>query len=86
MAAIFPNTLTAQIQALQLAALSLALSHGREDGVAVGIKGSSRKIGCADCFFTFQTTYNQRQIQASRRPHVGRVRYARTRSSFSLQP
>ena len=39
-AAIFPNILTAQIQALLLVALSLTLSHGREDGVAVGIKGS----------------------------------------------
>jgi len=38
--AIFPNTLTAQIQALRLVALSLALSHRREDGAAVGIKGS----------------------------------------------
>lgn len=36
--AIFPNTLTTPIQALRLVALSLALSHGREDGVAVGIK------------------------------------------------
>ena len=36
--------------------------------------------------FSFQTTYNQRQTQESRRPHVGRVRYARTRSPFSLQP
>ena len=179
MAAIFPNTLTAQIQALRLVALSLTLSHGREDGVAVGIKGSARKtgcigcfllfrrpaingcksklffklpatakiaatcslprggglerghspncsnlsqhpnlpntnlavccplssslprergrsgcwikgsarkIGCACCFFSFQTTYNQRQPQESRRPHIGCVRYARTRSPFSLQP
>ena len=35
-AATFPNTLTAHIQALRLVALSLALSHGREDGAAVG--------------------------------------------------
>ena len=41
MTATFPNTLTAQIQALRLVALSLALSHGREDGAAVGIKGSA---------------------------------------------
>ena len=40
-AAIFPNTLTAQIQALRLVALSLTLSHGREDGMAVGIKGAA---------------------------------------------
>ncbi|MFG0101489.1 hypothetical protein ACF0MT_09895, partial [Neisseria gonorrhoeae] len=31
MVAIFPNTFAAQIQALRLVALSLALSHGRED-------------------------------------------------------
>ena len=64
--AIFPNTLTAQIQALRLVALSLTLSHGREDGAAVGIKGSARKT-------------------ASCSPNVGCVRYARTRSPFSLQ-
>ena len=52
-AATFPNTLTAQIQALRLVALSLTLSRGREDGVAVGIKGSARKIGCADDFYAF---------------------------------
>ena len=33
-AATFPNTLTAPIQALRLVALSLTLSHGRGDGVA----------------------------------------------------
>lgn len=49
-AAIFPNTLTAPIQVLQLAALSLALSHGREDGAAVAIKGFVRKTACAGCF------------------------------------
>ena len=37
-AAIFPNTAISPIQALRLVALSLTLSHGREDGVAVGIK------------------------------------------------
>ena len=42
-----------KIQALRLVALSLALSHGREDGVAAGIKGSARKIGCADDFYAF---------------------------------
>ena len=76
-AAIFPNTLTSQIQTLRFVALSLALSHGREDGVAVGIKGSVRKMGCAGCFFSFQTTFNQWQTQESRRSHVGCVRYAR---------
>ena len=84
-AAIFPNTLTSQIQTLRFVALSLALSHGREDGVAVGIKGSVRKVGCAGCFFSFQTTFNQRQIQESRSPHVGCVRYARTHA-FSIFP
>ena len=53
-AAIFPNTLTAQIQALRLVALSLTLSHGREDGAAVGIKGAARKIGCTGCFLLFR--------------------------------
>ncbi|EMT1506395.1 hypothetical protein QLK24_001951 [Neisseria gonorrhoeae] len=38
-AATFPNNLTAPIQALRLVALSPALSHGREDGEAVGVKG-----------------------------------------------
>jgi len=52
--AIFPNTLTAEIQALWLVALSLALSHGREDGAAVGVKGSARKMGCAGCFLLFK--------------------------------
>ncbi len=53
--ATFLNTLTVPIQALRLVALSLALSHGREDVVAVGIKGSVRKTGCSGCFFIFQT-------------------------------
>ena len=46
------NTFTAQIQALRLVALSLALSHGREDGVAVRVKGSARKqvVQAAFCF------------------------------------
>ena len=86
MAAIFPNTLTTSIQALRLVALSLALSHGREDGAAVGIKGFARKTNCSGCFFSFQMPYNQWQTQESRSPHVGCVRYARTRSPFSLQP
>ena len=58
--ATFPNNSTTEIQALRLVALSLTLSHGREDGVAVGVKGSVRKTGCIGCFFPFQTTYNQR--------------------------
>ena len=41
--ATFPNNSTTEIQALRLAALSLALSHGREDGAVVGIKASQGK-------------------------------------------
>ena len=52
--ATFPNNSTTEIQALRLVALSLALSHGREDGEAVGIKGFARKIGCAGCFLLFR--------------------------------
>ena len=43
-AAIFPNTAISPIQALRLVALSLTLSHGREDRAAVGIKGDAGKI------------------------------------------
>ena len=50
----FSNTFTTPIQALRLVALSLALSRGREDGVAVRIKGSARKTGCAGCFLLFR--------------------------------
>ena len=53
-AATFPNISTVQIQALRLVALSLALSHGREDGAAVGVKDSARKTGCAGCFLLFR--------------------------------
>ncbi len=52
--ATFPNTLVSQTQALRLVVLSLTLSHGREDGAAVGIKGSARKIGCVGCFLLFR--------------------------------
>ncbi|HEY9920317.1 TPA: hypothetical protein ACFOVJ_000596 [Neisseria meningitidis] len=38
--ATFPNTLTAKTQALWLVALSLTLSHGREDWAVVGAKVS----------------------------------------------
>ena len=56
MAAIFPNTLTAQNTSLA-ACCPLSSSLPRERGrVAVGIKGSARKTGCIGCFFTFQTT------------------------------
>ncbi len=55
MAVTFPNTLTAQIQALRLVALSLTLSHGREDGWLLRL-GVLQKNGCAGCFFAFQTT------------------------------
>ena len=53
-AAIFPNNLTAPIQALRLVALSLALFHGREDGRLLGVKGFARKTGCAGCFLFFR--------------------------------
>ena len=33
---------------------SLTLSHGREDGVADGMKGSARKTGCTGCFLFFR--------------------------------
>ena len=53
----------------------------------MGVKGSARKTNCACCFFFFsddlQSTANPRK---PRSPHVGCVRYARTRSPFSLQP
>ena len=58
-AATFPNTFTAQIQALRLVALSLTLSHGREDGVAVGIKGSARKQVVQAAFY-FSDDLHQR--------------------------
>ena len=50
--ATFPNNSTTEIQALRLVALSLALSHGREDEVAVRVKGSARKqvVQAAFCF------------------------------------
>ena len=52
MAAIFPNTLTTQIQALRLVALSLALSHGREDGRLFGLRVLQGKqvLQAAFCF------------------------------------
>ena len=55
MAATFINTLTIPIQALRLVALSLTLSHGREDGWLLRL-GVLQKNGCAGCFFAFQTT------------------------------
>ena len=58
--AIFPNTLTAQIQALRLVALSLALSHRREDGAAVGAKGSARKQVVQTAFY-FSDDLHQQQ-------------------------
>ena len=61
-AATFPTPSPPQIQALRLVALSLTLSHGREDGSAVGIKGAARKIGFAGCFFAFQTIFINAQF------------------------
>ena len=51
-AAIFPNNLTAPIQALRLVALSLALSHGREDGRLLGLRVLQGKqvVRAAFCF------------------------------------
>ena len=49
--AIFPNTLTAQIQALRLVALSLALSHGRGDGRLLGLRFAVMETNGAGCFF-----------------------------------
>ena len=57
-------TLTVPIQTLRFVALSLTLSHGREDGAAVGIKGSARKTGCAGCFLLFRRPF-KRSIQAA---------------------
>ncbi|MBG8694151.1 hypothetical protein EUA31_01550 [Neisseria meningitidis] len=53
--ATFPNTLTAKTQALRLVAFSLALSHGREDGVAVGLRVLQGNRLCR-LLFAFQTT------------------------------
>ncbi|RQK53029.1 hypothetical protein COH66_07260 [Neisseria meningitidis] len=53
--ATFPNNSTTEIQALWLVALSLALSHGREDGVAVGLRGLQGNRLCR-LLFAFQTT------------------------------
>ena len=54
--------------------------------MAVGVKGFCKENRLCRLLFSFQTTFNQRPIQESRSPHVGCVRYARTRSPFSLQP
>ena len=50
---------TTPIQALWLVALSLALSHGREDGMAVGIKGSAREQVVQAAFY-FSDDLHQR--------------------------
>ena len=39
------------VQALQLAALSLALSHGREDGQLLGFSFTVMETNGAGCFF-----------------------------------
>ncbi|OFN30628.1 hypothetical protein HMPREF2600_11830 [Neisseria sp. HMSC077D05] len=59
-AAIFPNALTAQTQVLRLVALSLALSHGREDGVAVGVKGFCKENRLYRLLFYFSDDLHQR--------------------------
>ena len=50
------------VQALRLVALSLALSHGREDGVAVGVKVCYKENRLCVLFFTFQTTFINAQF------------------------
>ena len=59
MAAIFPNTPTVQIQTLRFVALSLTLSHGREDGAAVGVKGSARKQVVLAAFYFSGSLYRK---------------------------
>ena len=49
---------------MRLVALSLALSHGREDGVAVGMKGSARKQ-VVQAAFCFSDGLYKRSIQAA---------------------
>ena len=83
MAAIFPNTLTAQIQALRLVALSLALSHGREDGVAVGVKVCYKENRLCVLFFTFQTTFINAQF--SRLAHYNFQKSNQNQSSATVQ-
>ena len=53
-AAIFPNHLTAPIQAFRLVTLSLTLSHGERERVAVEIQGFCKETGCAGCFLLFR--------------------------------
>ena len=55
-AAIFPNTLTAPIQALRLVALSLALSHGEKGRAAVGVEVCCKENRLCRLLFIFQTT------------------------------
>ena len=82
-AAIFPNTLTAQIQALRLVALSLALSHGGEDGVAVGVKVCYKENRLCVLFFTFQTTFINAQF--SRLAHYNFQKSNQNQSSATVQ-
>ncbi|OFR04866.1 hypothetical protein HMPREF2907_06365 [Neisseria sp. HMSC055H02] len=53
-AATFPNTLTAPIQTLRLVALSLTLSHGRENGRLLGLRVLQGKQIVQAAFFLFR--------------------------------
>ena len=91
-----------QIQALRLVALSLALSHGREDGVAVGMKGSARKQVVLAAFLLFRrpasTVVNpsclsnrqNRQIRCNLLPppwgRVGERAFPEFRQPFTIPP
>ena len=55
-AAIFPNHLTAPIQAFRLVTLSLTLSHGERERVAVEIQGFCKENRLCRLLFAFQTT------------------------------
>ena len=79
----FSNSLPAQIQALRLVALSLALSHGREDGVAVGVKVCYKENRLCVLFFTFQTTFINAQF--SRLAHYNFQKSNQNQSSATVQ-
>ena len=101
-AAIFPTPSLPQIQTLRLVALSLALSHGREDGVAVGMKGSARKQVVLAAFLLFRrpasTVVNpsclsnrqNRQIRCNLLPppwgRVGERAFPEFRQPFTIPP
>ena len=60
----FPNTPTTQNTSLAACCpLSSSLPRGERTGWLLGLKGSARKTGCADCFFVFQTTFINAQFR-----------------------